>query len=98
MGSVFKRKYQRWAEPQKTDSRSAPDAKTWTLDPLRNPVSRQILESESAPNPDFSLNLKPKYYLLSLLLSIIEKYIKYYVLSLLFSIIDKCNILVSGSD
>ena len=53
---------QRWAESQKTDFGSAPVPKTWT------PVCRQILESESAPDPDFSLNPKPKYYV-SIMLS-----------------------------
>ena len=32
------------------------------MDPLRNLVCRQILEYESAPDLDFSLNLKPNYY------------------------------------
>ena len=42
-------------ESQKTDSASAPSAKPWTPNPLRNPVCRQILESKSAPDLDFSL-------------------------------------------
>ena len=66
------RTWQRWAESQKTDSGSAPAPKTWTPNPLQNPVCRQILESECAPDPDFSLNLQPKSYVFQLC-QVIEK-------------------------
>ena len=47
--------------PDKKNSEYAPDMKTIERAHVR-PYCRQILESESALDPDFSLNLKTKYY------------------------------------
>ena len=42
----------------KIDSASAPSLKTWTPNPLRNPVCRQILEPRSALNSKNAAGLR----------------------------------------